>query len=126
MLCGPRSAEECVRQVQATTFAFAAMSENGSVVTWGNGNCGGDSSAVQHQIKSVRQVHASHFAFAAILEDGSVVTWGDRYCGGDNSAVQDQLKSFSSNCVEIGFVKRLELGCSPGYKLEKATLVDDQ
>ena len=65
---------------------FAAILEDGSV-------CGGDSSAVQDQLKSVRQVQATSVAFAAILEDGSVVTWGGPGRGGDSSAVQDQLKS---------------------------------
>ena len=54
--------------------------------------CGGDSSAVQDQLKGVQQIQATDGAFAAILEDGSVVTWGDADCGGDSSAVQDQLK----------------------------------
>ena len=43
-------------------------------MTWGDSDCGGDSSAVQDQLKNVQQVQASSFAFAAILSDGSVVT----------------------------------------------------
>ena len=55
---------------------------------------GGDSSAVQDQLKGVQQIQASGFgAFAAILEDGSAVTWGDSRRGGDSSAVQDYLRS---------------------------------
>ena len=53
---------------------------------------GGDSSAVQDQLRNTQQVHATSFAFAAILADGSVVTWGDPDGGGDSSAVQDQLR----------------------------------
>ena len=53
---------------------FAAIFGDGSVVTWGDSDCGGDSSAVQDQLKNVQQVQASNFAFAAILSDGSVVT----------------------------------------------------
>ena len=53
---------------------------------------GGDSSAVQDQLKGVVQIQATGWAFAAILEDGSVVTWGDADYGGDSSAVRDQLK----------------------------------
>ena len=82
-----------MQQVQATHNAFAAILEDGSVVTWGDPDDGGDSSAVQDQLKSVRQVQATYAAFAAILEDGSVVTWGHPGCGGgDSSAVQDQLE----------------------------------
>ena len=55
--------------------------------------CGGDSSAVQDQLKNVQQIQATPGAFAAILQDGSCVTWGNAYHGGDSSAVQHQLKS---------------------------------
>ena len=71
--------------------AFAAILGDGSVVTWGDANCGGDSSAVQDTLTNVQQIQAARFAFAAILGDGSVVTWGDANLGGDSSAVQDQL-----------------------------------
>ena len=60
--------------------------------SWGEADDGGDSSAVQDQLKNVQQIQASHQAFAAIRGDGSVVTWGLAECGGDSSAVQDQLR----------------------------------
>ena len=82
-----------MQQIQATSFAFAAILEDGSVVAWGRPGSGGDSSAVQDQLKSVQQVQGTHAAFAAILEDGSLVTWGHPREGGDSSAVQDRLKS---------------------------------
>ena len=63
------------------------------MVTWGDQRFGGDSSAVQDQLRGVQQIQAAVFAFAAILTDGSVVTWGDADCGGDSSAVQDQLRA---------------------------------
>ena len=62
-------------------------------MTWGDEPRGGDSSAVQDQLKNVQSIQATPFAFAAILDDGSVVTWGDDARGGDSSAVHDQLKS---------------------------------
>ena len=61
-------------------------------MTWGDPDCGGDSSRVQGQLQGVQQVQATSDAFAAILADGSVVSWGDPDAGGDSSAVQDQLK----------------------------------
>ena len=77
----------------ASNSAFALWCHGDSaVVTWGDEDCGGDSSAVQDQLKCVQQIHATHSAFAAILEDGSVVTWGREDYGGDSSAVQDQLR----------------------------------
>lgn len=58
---------------------------------------GGDSSAVQHLLKTnVQAIAASSFysaAYAAILIDGSVVTWGMDASGGSIAAVQDQLKN---------------------------------
>ncbi len=80
-------------QLAATGSAFALWCPGDSkVVAWGDARLGGDSSAVQDQLKGVQQIHATEVAFAAILADGSVVTWGDARCGGDSSAVQDQLK----------------------------------
>ena len=61
-------------------------------MTWGDAGNGGNSSAVQDQLKGVQQIQATVAAFAAILADGSVVTWGLTACGGDSSAVQDHLK----------------------------------
>ena len=54
--------------------------------------CGGDSCAVQDQLKGVQPIQASAGAFAAILTDASVVTWGRTDFAGDGRAVQDQLK----------------------------------
>ena len=65
-----------VEQIQATDGAFAAILADGSVVTWGHEDFGGDSSAVQDQLKGVEQIQATSEVFAAILADESVVTWG--------------------------------------------------
>ncbi|CAE7264695.1 unnamed protein product [Symbiodinium sp. KB8] len=71
--------------------AFAAILGDGSVVTWGSPECGGDSSSVQHQLKGVKHVAATARSFAALLQGGSVVTWGNDRFGADSSRVQDQL-----------------------------------
>ena len=72
--------------------AFAAILADGSVVTWGSPDHGGNSCPVQAQLKGVQQLQATKYAFAAILADGSVATWGKRYFGGNCSEVQYQLK----------------------------------
>ena len=54
---------------------FCSYPDDGSVVTWGHGNYGGDSGAVQDQRKGVQHIQASMQASAAILTDGLVVTW---------------------------------------------------
>ena len=84
-LKGKRAVPECGK--------FAAILGDGSVVTWGHANLGGDSSAMQDRLRHVRQIQASSYAFAAILGDGSVVTWGPSNFGGDGSAVQDRLRN---------------------------------
>ena len=65
-----------MQQVQAAGGAFAAILADGSVVTWGSPDSGGDCSAVQDQLMNVQQIPATESAFAAILADGSVVAWG--------------------------------------------------
>ena len=80
-----------VKAIYSTGSAFAALREDGSVVTWGNPKYGGDSSAVQHKLYNIKVIYSNQYAFAALREDGSVVTWGSRYFGGDSSAVQDKL-----------------------------------
>ena len=82
----------CRVQVQSNPDAFAALLGDGSVVTWGHAEHGGNSSAVQHQLKNVQGIQATGKAFAAMLGEGSVVTWGHAKYGGDSSAVQDLLK----------------------------------
>ena len=76
-----------VQQIQACHHAFAAILDDGSVVTWGDTERGGDSSVVQEQLTNVQLIQASFGASAAILHDGSIVAWGDSRYGGDDSAV---------------------------------------
>ena len=78
-------------KVRVSENAFAAILTDVSVVTWGNRNSGGDSGAVQDQLKDVQQIQASEHVFAPIRSHWSVVTSGNRDCRGDSRAVQDQL-----------------------------------
>ena len=99
-------------QLAATAYAFALWCQGDSaIVTWGSAKYGGDSSAVQDQLKGVMQIQASEQAFAAILEDGTVVTWGRADVGGDSSAVQDQLRGVMQiQASEQAFAAILEDG----------------
>ena len=45
-----------MQQIQASYQAFAAILADGSVVTWGDARFGGDSSAVQDQLRDVQQM----------------------------------------------------------------------
>ena len=71
--------------------AFAGILGDGSVMTWGDADCGGDCSAVQDRLCGVQQIQSNNSAFAAILGDGSVIAWGRAGNGGDSSAVKDRL-----------------------------------
>ena len=50
-----------VQQIQASGAAFAAILADSSVVTWGDAAHGGDSSAVQDQLKNVQQLGSCGF-----------------------------------------------------------------
>lgn len=79
-----------VQAIQASFGAFAALLSDGSVVTWGDPQDGGDSSAVKHQLKKVRWIQGIYKAFVAGLNDGSLVTWGDPKC--DASALAGHFR----------------------------------
>ncbi|CAK9038287.1 unnamed protein product [Durusdinium trenchii] len=80
-----------VLEIQSTPFAFSAVKADGSVVTWGRAEEGGDSAHVQEQLEQVTQIQATEHSFAALRADGTVVSWGDADFGGDSSHVQAQL-----------------------------------
>ena len=56
--------------------AFAALMSDGSVVTWGDAECGGNSATVEEDLKGVETIYSTGGAFAALMLDGSMVTWG--------------------------------------------------
>ena len=78
--------------------AFAALKDDGSVVTWGDSNTGGDSSAVAADLSSgVEQIYSNPWAFAALKENGSVITWGNPNAGGDQTNFQNDLPSVAND-----------------------------
>lgn len=74
-----------IKEIFSTTLAYAALREDGSIVTWGNSKYGGDSSG--KIAGRVRQVFSTEAAFAALLDDGTVITWGDGDNGGDSGKI---------------------------------------
>jgi len=75
----------------ANYYAYAALKSDGTVVTWGDPNGGGESSAVAESLRDVKAVYSNMKAFAALKKDGTVVAWGDPTCGGDTSYVMNDL-----------------------------------
>ena len=61
------------------TSAFAALRDDGSVVTWGDNSYGGNSNSVSTSLNGVTEIFSTDYGFAAIKDDGSVVTWGNSY-----------------------------------------------
>eukprot|EP00913_Durusdinium_trenchii_P031271 g29278.t1 len=92
MLGGVRWRDMVFDGIQASGGAFAAILQDGSVVTWGDPDKGGNSSHVQAQLVEVQQIQASRDAFAALCTDGRVVTWGSQRGGGDCGRVKERLK----------------------------------
>ena len=55
-----------VQHIQVTDYAVAAILHNGSVVTWGDPDSGGDSSRVQEQLRNVQHIQATEHRCAAV------------------------------------------------------------
>ena len=79
-------------EIASTWHAFAAIKEDGAVITWGYEPSGGDSSAVSDQLQAgVLSITSNQHAFAALKANGAVVTWGNPNHGGDSTDVADEL-----------------------------------
>ena len=72
--------------------AFAALKSDGSVVTWGYSNYGGDSSGVADQLSSgVTKIVSSIDGFAALKSDHSVVYWGSHGANNFTTSIGDSV-----------------------------------
>ena len=111
----PQSSSQ--HQLVKNRGAFAALKDDGSVVTWGEGAAGGYGSSgykkyndyenqdlINGLSSGVIEIFSTDSAFAALKDDGSVISWGGNYepsgdyqrsfnGGGDSSAVQEKLTS---------------------------------
>ena len=78
--------------VQTTYRAFAALKQDGTVVTWGDKSYGGDTSKLQ-DLTNVAQIYASEAEFFAVKHDGSALQWG----GGLHGTTDDyEVKRFDA------------------------------
>ncbi|MDT9293069.1 MAG: hypothetical protein P5698_24560, partial [Limnospira sp. PMC 1295.21] len=105
--------------IYSNKYAFAALKDDGSVITWGDEERGGksaviddrfywryarsdgadgDTSVAEELRDGVVAVYSTEAAFAALKVDGSVVTWGSQgftisgvQDAGDSSAVAEDL-----------------------------------
>lgn len=83
--------------------AFAALKNDGSVISWGHNKFGGDCSMVQDQLSCyVESVYANEYAFVALKQIGSVIAWGQPTGGGDCSEVQEYLNKGVKSIYQTG------------------------
>lgn len=54
--------------------AFAGLTRDGHVYTWGQADCGGESYSLD--LTNVTQVYAFDCSFVAVKTDGTIITWG--------------------------------------------------
>ena len=66
-----------VTSIVHSKYAVAALKTDGSVITWGRSDYGGDISDISNNLKDgVSAIYCNNWAFAALKTDGSVITWG--------------------------------------------------
>ncbi|MFO1369172.1 MAG: hypothetical protein U1F46_09255 [Marinagarivorans sp.] len=120
-----------VEAMATNTFSFAALLNDGSVVTWGEPKWGGDSSSVRNKLKGVQKIYASKGAFAALKDDGSLVVWGNPTSGGDATNIQEDLYNIVEVFPRYGGFSALRKDSvlinwgSPVYPAEKAPKMEN-
>ena len=91
--------------ITSSLNAFAALTKNGTVVTWGDVNTGGEQvyygqygpESVHLELQNVTGIFSNDKSFAALREDGSIVAWGDSYGGGDGTKMIDGVATIAGN-----------------------------
>ena len=93
----PNKLSSKVKKIYSTNSAFAALKEDGSVVTWGNASQGGNFGIIYNSAGfeliiqpfegisnvNVIEIYSNGHAFVALKKDGSVFTWGMKDKGGN-------------------------------------------
>ncbi len=90
-----------VVKLVAGNRAFAALKDDGSVISWGAADTGGNQDRVAEQLRGgVVEVFGAELGFMALKEDGSVVAWGDpRY--GDGSVSDEMQERIAQGIVDV-------------------------
>ena len=101
-----------VRAIFSTRYAYAALKDDGTLVTWGLQKSGGDSSKVSDQLQQgVQTVASTRYAFAALLEDGSIVSWGDKDATRTDEFTKEALKKGNFVSIASSRYGFAALGC---------------
>lgn len=64
----------CLALTNLAQYAFAAIKQTGTVVSWGNVNLGGDSSSAA-PLNNIVSISTTLYSFAAISASGQVKCW---------------------------------------------------
>ena len=67
-----------IKTISSTESAFAALTNDGKVIAWGNSTNGGqndNNSSLFDSLINVKEIYSNSYAFTAIKND-SVVYWG--------------------------------------------------
>ncbi len=80
-----------IKLVATTDQAFAAVRKDGTLLSWGNKEYGGDSSSVAEELHDIVSIKATGSAFSVIRKDGSVIAWG-KYGGRIPPRVKNRLQ----------------------------------
>ena len=67
-----------VSQIYSNLSAFAALKQDGTVVAWGEPDCGGDINNAAEPLVNVKHLYAAEDScgFAALTHDGKLIPWG--------------------------------------------------
>ncbi|MGW7675007.1 hypothetical protein [Shewanella sp. S23-S33] len=84
-----------VETVVTNSSAFAALTQSGEVITWGDSYAGGDSREVTEQLKQVKQIVPVKDGFAALRQDGTVVYWGNAGKYSLDKALQNRMTNIT-------------------------------
>lgn len=66
-----------IKTIFNTNSAFAALTYDKTVITWGHDNYGGNSVLIKDKLINIKTIYSTCFAFAALKYDGVVISWGD-------------------------------------------------
>lgn len=82
-----------VSQIYSNLSAFAALKQDGTVVAWGDRDCGGDINNAAEPLVNVKQLYTTEntCGFAALTRDGKLIPWGR---GIGRKQVQTGVRSF--------------------------------
>ncbi|MEL1231777.1 MAG: hypothetical protein VXA26_10720, partial [Candidatus Neomarinimicrobiota bacterium] len=100
--------------------SYAALRDDGTVITWGNLFSGGDYSFSDSNISSAsetltniidiysanQEINDGYSAFAAVKNDKTLITWGSKIGGGDPSYSESSVESATIDNIKFSKIYR--------------------